>query len=114
MPEMGIHGMRGHVQAPGHGAVRETLRHQPRRFAELLLVVAVLRHAQRNDMRREDERRRGSPLGGQLLKRFLRALDHRLDEAGVVVEHAELLDLRRSFAHFGLSGGEILAILPAA
>src|SRR4051812_32213249 len=47
-------------------------------------------------------------------KRSFHVFDDWPDEAGVIVEDTKLVDLRRTFANFGLSGDDVLAILPAA
>ena len=45
--------------------------------------------------------------GGDLEEGSARAFDYRFDEAGVVEEHAELVDLRRGRSYFGLRAGEV-------
>ena len=54
-------------------------------------------------------------LGGNLFERRPRSLDHRLDEARVIEEHAQLVDLRaRVGPTSAWAASNVLAVLPAA
>ena len=88
--------------------------HQPARFAELRFVAAAVGHRLRNAVGGEHEQRFVAALGRNLGQRVARPLDHRLDEAGMIEEHAELVDLRRRRADLLLGAGDVFAILPAA
>ncbi len=87
---------------------------EPRRLGELVGVAALLRHGDRDAVRCEDERRSRPSLGRDPGKRVPDARDVRLDEAGVVVERAQLEDLRCVRPDGGLRVVEVLAVLPAA
>ena len=52
--------------------------------------------------------------GGDLIQRVSQPFHPDFDERGVVVEDADLVDLRGTVADFGLGFGDIFAILAAA
>ena len=92
----------------------ERERHERGGLAQLGLVVAGGRERPRQAVRGEDEARRGAPRLGDLLEGGRHALHERLDEAGVVVERAQLVDLRRALADLGARPRDVLEVLAAA
>ena len=83
---------------------------EPRRLAKLRLVRAVARHRDRDRVRGERDVRSG----GDLRERLAHMIGVRLDEAGMVVEHAQPRHRGRVRADRLLRVEEVLAVLPAA
>ena len=79
-----------------------------------MLVGAAAGHLDRNAVGRIDHPGRGTTLGGKLVYGRLDPRGHRLDEARVVVEKAELVHLRGIRADRLPSLGDVFQILPAA
>ena len=92
----------------------ERERHERRRLAQLGLVVAGGRERPRQAVRGEHEARRGAARLGDPLEGGRHELHQRLDEAGVVVERPQLVDLRRALADLGAGPCHVLEVLPAA
>src|SRR5690349_3464773 len=90
-----------------------SLSDQPRCFAKLLSIIAVLGHRQRNAMGGEEQCCLFASLGRNLRERIPRPLDHRLDKTWMIEKDPQLIDLRRAFADDFLRGGDVLAILSA-
>ena len=89
------------------------LGNQPRGFAELGFVLAVLGHGQRDAVGGEEQVRDFAAAGRNLGERVSGALDHGFDKAWVVEKRAQLIDRWGIVADGLLSGGDVLAILPA-
>ena len=65
-------------------------------------------------MRGEEQTRAGTAFGRDLGERIGAMRGDRFNEAGVIVEGADLIDLRSAIANNLLRGGNVLAVLPAA
>ena len=92
----------------------ERSRHERRRLAQLGRVVAAGGHRERQAVGREHEPRvRAARLRDRLEGRR-HALHERLHEARVVVERAQLVDLRGARADLGARALDVLEILAAA
>ncbi len=83
------------------------------RLAKLLLVIAVLRHRQRNAMRRKQD---VEPVATRRWKTIQRVTDprrRRFYKTRMVIEHSQLVDLRRPGTHLNTSCLDILQVLSA-
>src|SRR5690606_23492605 len=91
----------------------ERVADEPARLRELRLVRRVPRHGFGQAVRREEERRCVSALGGQTLQRVVGTRGRGLDEERMIERKAQPVDARRR--RDALRGVvEILSILPAA
>ena len=94
--------------------VRERFSHKAGGFFKLLHVAGGGCHRHRNAVSSKEQARTGTAFGRNLRKRFAGMRGERFNESGVVVEGANLIDLRRAFANHALRGGNVFAVLPAA
>jgi hypothetical protein len=65
-------------------------------------------------MGREYSFGRGASIDRDVRAALLQRLDHRFDEAGMIVEDAQLVDVRRRGPDLLLCGRDVLAVLAAA
>src|SRR5665809_92030 len=77
----------------------------------MLGVRAGIRHLHRHAVRCESESSCGSSIRRNGLQRNVDLLYLRLDETGVVVEDAQLVDLWCPLSNLGLSARDVLSIL---
>ena len=103
-----------HRQPSPEGEAIHALGNQPAGLAKLLLVAASCAIDERDAVRRENQNRIRASLRGHLFERGARQLDHRFDKAGMIEEHAELVDDRCGWADLCLGRRNVLTILPAA
>ena len=93
---------------------RKRLGHEPARLAQLTLVGRSLGHRRRKAVRGEEEPRPADSLRRNLGPRRRNPLGHRLDEARMIVEQPELVDLRRGRPDFLPRPVDVFDILSAA
>jgi len=90
------------------------LRHQPARLLQLLPVVAHVGHGERDAVGGKDQAGCVAPVLGHGRQRLRDPLDHRLDEARMVEEEPQFVDLGRVPAHRVPRVFDVFQVLPAA
>ena len=92
----------------------ECRRYQAAHFFQLGYVAAALGHGERNTVRGVDHTRALTGVIGKVVECSTNALHRGFDESGMVVERAQLVDLRSTRPRLSLRSRDVLAILPAS
>ena len=88
--------------------------HEPTCLAQLPLIRRSLGHRDGNAVRGEEEQRPIAPLGRHFVPSRGDAIGRRLDEARMIVEQPQFVDLRRGGADRLPGELDVVEILPAA
>src|SRR5215212_6139505 len=103
---------------PGEPVTRNATEpcHEPADLTQLPFVGAAFSHRDRDAMRREDDFGGITAIPRQRLESRVDSLHHRVNESGVVVENADLVEphLMLLEAHHAQGAHDVLAVLPAA